>query len=305
MNVPTRLGAFALGLAMTGGAAAGLGALVGPIGEDPAVGEPAMTHDTIAPVPAGSGDLPPGLSASEAGLSMVAADTAFAPGVEEPFSFRIARDDGSAVTGFDARHERQLHLVVVSQDLGQYQHLHPALGADGVWSTGLTLPRAGTYRAYADFAPTGAEALTLAVTLNASGELAPQPLSAVSRQAEVDGYQVALDGDVVAGADSELRFAVTRSGARVEDLEPYLGAFGHLVAIRASDLAYLHVHPTEGSSPAEVAFAVEVPSPGMYRLFLDFQHGGAVRTAAFTIEVPAGAAPAHAADTAGGDDGDH
>ena len=79
-----------------------------------------------------------------------------------------------------------------------------------------------------------------------------------------------------------------RDGQPVRDLEPYLGAYGHLVAIRATDHAYLHVHPTEASSPEEVAFAVHVPSPGAYRLFLDFQHEGVVRTAAFTLDVPAG-----------------
>ena len=73
------------------------------------------------------------------------------------------------------------------------------------------------------------------------------------------------------------------------DLEPYLGALGHLVAIRASDLAYLHVHPLERQAgPGEVPFAVEVPSEGSYRLFFDFSHQGTVRTAAFTFDVGAG-----------------
>ena len=52
-------------------------------------------------------------------------------------------------------------------------------------------------------------------------------------------------------------------------LEPYLGAFGHLVAIRAGDLAYLHVHP-EGETG--LRFVVDVPTAGVYRLFLGYQH---------------------------------
>jgi hypothetical protein len=75
----------------------------------------------------------------------------------------------------------------------------------------------------------------------------------------------------------------------VTDLEPYLAAYGHLVALREGDLAYLHVHsegaPGDGRTPAgpEIVFTAQVPSPGSYRLFLDFRHGGRVHTAAFTV----------------------
>jgi hypothetical protein len=76
----------------------------------------------------------------------------------------------------------------------------------------------------------------------------------------------------------------------VTDLQPYLAAYGHLVALRQGDLAYLHVHPEgvpgDGKTPAgpEIAFVAEVPSAGGYRLFLDLQHDGVVRTAEFTVD---------------------
>ena len=74
------------------------------------------------------------------------------------------------------------------------------------------------------------------------------------------------------------------------DLEPYLGAYGHLVALREGDLAYLHVHPEDGDAGPEVPFAVEVPSAGGYRLFFDFQHDGVVRTAELAVAATAGGA---------------
>jgi hypothetical protein len=62
-----------------------------------------------------------------------------------------------------------------------------------------------------------------------------------------------------------------------------------LVALRAGDLAYLHVHP-DGSpgdgvteSGPQVVFFAEVPSAGRYRLYLDFKHQGVVRTAEFAV----------------------
>jgi hypothetical protein len=84
---------------------------------------------------------------------------------------------------------------------------------------------------------------------------------------------------------------VARDGAPVTDLQPYLAAYGHLVALRAGDLAYLHVHPDgepgDGRTPAgpTVVFHTQVPSAGTYRLYFDFQHDGRVRTAEFTVTV--------------------
>lgn len=74
-------------------------------------------------------------------------------------------------------------------------------------------------------------------------------------------------------------------GRNLDDIEPYLGARGHLVALREGDLAYLHVHPeSDATEGRDIRFAVEYPSAGRYRLFLQFKHEGRVHTAAFTRE---------------------
>jgi len=100
-----------------------------------------------------------------------------------------------------------------------------------------------------------------------------------SASASTDGYDVTLDRDH-AGV---LRFAVSRDGVPVTDLQPYLGARGHLVMLRAGDLAYEHVHPVAGAGA--LAFETGGAAPGTYRLFLQFRHGGAVHSAAFTQAV--------------------
>ena len=106
--------------------------------------------------------------------------------------------------------------------------------------------------------------------------------------ATVGGYEVTLDGELEPGESSAVTATVTRDGEPVTDLEPYLGSYGHLVALREGDLAYLHVHPEDAGPGPEVPFVAEVPSAGRYRLFLDFQHAGVVRTAAFTLETEEG-----------------
>jgi Cu2+-exporting ATPase len=240
---------------------------------------------------------PMGLTSSEAGYRIASEETGFQPAVEAPFRFRITGPDGAVLRDYQEEHERDLHLIVVSRDLTSFQHVHPTLADDGIWSVPLTLPAAGAYRAYADFVPAGGhEGLTLGLDLTATGAERPQPLPPVTTTAEVDAYRVDLDGRLAAGRETELAFRVERGGAPVIDLDPYLGAYGHLVAIRASDLAYLHVHPTgepgdtRTAAGPEVRFAVHVPSAGDYRLFLDFSHEGEVRTASYTAraeEAPA------------------
>ena len=83
---------------------------------------------------------------------------------------------------------------------------------------------------------------------------------------------MSLDGGAArAGEEAELRFTITRGGSGRVDVEPYLGADGHLVALREGDLAFLHVHPT-GRPTARwgrgVGFETTFPTTGRYRLFL-------------------------------------
>jgi hypothetical protein len=153
---------------------------------------------------------------------------------------------------------------------------------------------AGTYRFFADFAPADHDdALTLGIDIAVAGDYQPALLPAPAVHAAVDGYDVALAGTPAAGREAELTFTVTRNGENVTDLQPYLGAFGHLVSLRGGDLAYLHTHPADEATAGEhggpsVRFVAEFPSAGTYRLFLDFQAGGNVHAAAFTVNVPTG-----------------
>jgi hypothetical protein len=211
----------------------------------------------------------------------------FDPEIPAEFRFQVLGPQGQAVTEYRPLHERELHLIVVRRDLATFSHLHPTRETDGTWHVGLTLPSPGPYRAFADLAPVDGPEMTLTVDLTAPGELPEQQLPAPSRTARVGAYQVDLSGELVAGVHSEITFRVSRDGRGVE-LDPYLGALGHLVALRASDLTYLHVHPLEQASPEAVPFGVEVPSPGAYRLFLQFQHEHRVHTAAFTMQASEG-----------------
>lgn len=233
----------------------------------------------------------PGLSLSSSGYVLAPVTAPAHVGESGELRFQIRTQDGSALTRFATAHEKALHLMVVRSDGDQFRHVHPALDkSTGTWSLPWRWNAAGTYRVYADFTPgdTG-EGVTLARTVEVAGPYAPV-VSEASRVARVDDYTVSIEGDLVVGSSSDLTISITRGGEPVTALEPYLGAFGHLVALREGDLAYLHVH-AEGEEPQpgetagpEITFMAQAPTTGRYLLYLDFQTDGQVRTARFVLD---------------------
>jgi hypothetical protein len=286
MTAGVRVAAFAALLAVIFGVAALAGHALDPGSGSPgddghaATGHGAAQHAAMPH--AAHAAAPAGLSLAQDGLRLVAAGTtALRPRRAERLAFRIVDTHGATVRAFDTEQGRRMHLIVVRRDLTGYQHLHPTQTHDGTWTTPLRLPVAGAYRAFADF-QTGGRRRTLGIDLLARGTFTPRPLPAPSTTARVDGYDVHLHEHGM----SALRFTVRRGGAPVAGLQPYLGARGHLVVLRAGDLAYAHVHPLANpGAPGEIAFESAMPTPGSYRLFLRFRHGDRVHTAAFTREV--------------------
>jgi hypothetical protein len=281
----TRLGLFAalLALVFAGAAMAGL-ALDPDVGRESGSsdddghasdGEHGATQSTSHDAPEANG-----LAQTGAGLRLVV-DDPDEVAAQERLSFRIVNEEGATVRDFDVEHARRMHLIVVRRDLSGFQHLHPEQTADGGWTVPLRLADAGTHRVFADFS-SGGESHTLGMDLQHEGRFVPRELPHPASTARTEtGLEVEL-----AQARGEVRFTVFDDGRRVKDIQPYLGARGHLVALREGDLAFLHVHPeSEASEGDEIRFAVEYPSEGRYRLFLQFKLDGQVHTAAFTREV--------------------
>ncbi|MEU7020395.1 hypothetical protein ABZ990_07015 [Streptomyces sp. NPDC046203] len=320
MNTGVKITAFAAALAATFGTAYGVGKGVGPIGEPAKAEHAGHTAQAEGGAGAGSGEgahaghegagaskgsegaapgghagheghgeeanapVAGGLTVSEDGYTL-ALDAPTAKAGKSTLKFSIKGPGGKKVTAFTKEHDKELHFIVASRDLTTYHHLHPVKAADGSWTADADLPAAGAYKAFADFKPAaaGAKNITLGADLSVPGAYAPKAMPAVKATADVDGYQVRLGGTLDPGKPGELKLTIGKGGKPVTNLEPYLGAYGHLVALRDGDLAYLHVHPNEGGPGPDVSFTATAPSAGTYRLFLDFQHEGKVHTAAFTV----------------------
>ncbi|UEL33734.1 hypothetical protein KTR60_02865 [Rhodococcus sp. C1] len=226
---------------------------------------------------------------SDNGYTLELATSEAAVGNHVPLQFRILDPVGTPLIRYTDTHDKQLHLIVVGLDLTGFQHVHPELDENGNWHVSVDFDHAGDYRVFADFTPDGGDGITLSADVRVAGSYDPRPLPAAAAATTVDGYTVSLEGAAHAGQTSKLTLSVSRDGIPVTDLQPYLAAYGHLVALRASDLAYLHVHPDgypgDGVTPAgpAITFYANMPSAEDYRLFLDFKHGEVVRTAEFTL----------------------
>lgn len=250
-------------------------------GEDSMGGEHGKSPATQEEGSGGSG-----LATTSDGMTLELATRELPAGRRSELRFRVADEDGRAVRSFDVEQAKRMHLIVVRRDTQGFQHLHPRMSADGEWSTPVTLPVAGAYRVFADFERHGRKTV-LGADLGSDGRLDWRALPAASRvSATADGYTVRLAGQPArAGAMHDVRFTVSRGGRRVA-LQRYLGARGHLVALREGDLAYLHTHPAETAERrGSVSFETEYPTAGRYRMFLQFKDGGRVHTVAFTTQV--------------------
>ncbi|GAB2703838.1 hypothetical protein ACFQWB_01185 [Paenibacillus thermoaerophilus] len=199
---------------------------------------------------------------------------------------------GRPIEQFDTVHEEKQHLIIVSKDLSFFRHVHPEFKGQGVFEISTVFPRGGQYKLIADFVPTGGSAMTKTEWVSVEGEqAAAEPLRPDASLAKTaDGKRIELSFDrLEAGRETTLVFTLKdeRTQAPITDLQPYLGAVGHVVILSGDAERYLHVHPIdERASGPEARFATTFPESGVYKLWGQFKHNGEVVTVSFVVRVP-------------------
>jgi len=201
---------------------------------------------------------------------------------------------GDVIRRFSLVHERVFHLFIISRDLDHFAHVHPKLHANGLLDVEVTVPRPGAYQLIADFLPEGGAPQLVQRSFVTAGYTAS--LSAVpallpdAADKVVSGTRVQLTmPEPFAGREQLITFDVLddTTGAPAGDLEPYLGATGHLLVASADLAVASHAHPIAdiNGSRSNIVFEVLFPRPGDYRLWVQLQRRGQVITTAFTVPV--------------------
>ncbi len=193
------------------------------------------------------------------------------------------------VQKFVTVHEKLFHAFVVSEDLAYFNHGHPVLRGDGVFTYPVVLPKSGMFRVLGDFYPDGSTPQLLTETLFVPGSGSAQR-PALSRDystksdANLTVSLTTLPEQSTAGNRTRMTFHVDP----LDGFEKYLGAWGHMLAASDDLIDMIHLHPVRADGP-DVQFDVVFPRPRAYRVWVQFQRSGVVNTVHF--DVPVGEAP--------------
>ena len=191
-----------------------------------------------------------------------------------------------------------MHLVAVSEDLSQFQHLHPEVGPDGTWTVTTTFPETANYVLFDEFVYNGQQVLDRREFM--VGEASPTSASLspdLSAKTEA-GLTASLSAPetINAGEDTSFTLQVTRDGRPVTDLEPYLGAPAHVVIVSSDTRDFAHTHGEVNGmesmdSPPPSAFGPDIsvhhtfPRAGLYKIWFQFGYQGSVITVPYVVEV--------------------
>lgn len=202
------------------------------------------------------------------------------------------------VTEFEVAHERKMHLTIVRKDLGVYAQEQPVLQRDGVFVLkNFRFLSSGEFRIFADVIPrdAGRQFLDGVITVTGKDKPASAPLRITNEQRS-DGILVNPVGSLTisAGKTVPVTFELRdqQAGGPVLDLQPYLGAMGHLVMVHQDGTTFVHAYPDERDTRAGktgmLTFLVRPPKPGLYRGWFDFQHSGKLTRVDFVFTVKPG-----------------
>jgi hypothetical protein len=213
----------------------------------------------------------------------------------QPLKFNLYDEKGAEITPdyLETQHDYKAHFVLVSADLRSYQHLHPEY-KNNVWNVSANMSAQGTYYAYVDIKPLKGDAIVLRkeLTVRTATDkktvkypgLTPK-LTAIAK----DVTAVASPDPSVLNRPTTISFALTRGGKAVNDLKPYLAAFGHVVVLKqGSPEIYMHLHPgtVADESKGVIPFTATFTTAGRYTAFAEFKIGKDVLTFPITFDVP-------------------
>ena len=214
---------------------------------------------------------------------------------------------GERINQFEWVHDKLYHFFVLSQDLDYFQHLHPEQSDDGTWAITVTLPKPGHYTLISDFVPSGGTPQFLSTALVTEGyrgdlmaglaQLVPDEVPPKKTIGSLTA-SVSFDPEpLVAAMHVHLTFhlADAETDEPATDVQPYLGAYGHMLIVSEDLVDFVHSHPVEmiplgidletARGGPNIVFDGTLPKAGRYRAFAQFRHHDEVQTFPFTFEI--------------------
>jgi hypothetical protein len=166
----------------------------------------------------------------------------------------VKRAGGDRVQRFSELHSRPMHLIAVSDDFSDFEHVHPELDGDGYFWIDKIFYSPAKYRFFYEYQPSGTSPQLSARRVSPPGAFATRPSlnpdfmesDAAFRRAPYADFEVLIgrDRDFVAGQPVHFTMnAMTGAyGAPKHDLTTYLGMAGHAIFVSSDGLVFGHEH---------------------------------------------------------------
>lgn len=195
----------------------------------------------------------------------------------DEIAFAIIENSG-VFSEYGISHTKEMHLIVVRNDLQHFRHLHPERDANGIWRVPYTAPAGGKYWFYADFIEENKAPHTIRFERTYGGDAGTTGIDSDDETVKtVDGYRIELD-TARHGEEILFTYRITDANDQPVTLEEYLGARGHSVLISPSG-DFIHAHASEEG--ADPVFITSDLTENFYRAFTQFQIKGEVITVDF------------------------
>jgi len=212
-----------------------------------------------------------------------------------PITILIKDEKERNVTRFETFQEKLMHLIIVSDDLEFFRHLHPDYKADGSFLTETSFPDAGEYTLFSDYKPENSGEQISVLKLRIKGTARPLTVPDTKKTEIIVGdVKVSMDVSpktVKTNEETTVAFdlKMVSDDSPVKGLHPFLGEKAHLVVIRKSEILnvndYIHAHAMKEGEPSLIKFKTQFPSAGIYKLWCQFNYKNEVVTADFWINV--------------------
>lgn len=216
------------------------------------------------------------------------------PKTSVPLMIEVQDKNGKSIANLDKFQDELMHLIVVSDDLQSFNHIHPTYKGNGRFEVQANFPYPGSYTLFSDYKPVGKSeqvSVLKAQVLGKSLATSKIDLSTTKTFANTKANLKFSQPTLKAGQEVQLIFNLqdVASNQPLQDLQPYLGEKGHLVILKQSSSLtkadYIHAHALKDTPTGEVHFITNFPKPGKYKLWGQFNRNGKIVTADFWVKV--------------------
>ena len=186
------------------------------------------------------------------------------------------RENGDVFTHYGVSHTKEMHFVIIRDDLQHFSHLHPTRDSQGIWHIDFKSEAGGTHWLYADFVDSEGDSYYPRFQKTFAGDKGQYGLvKDFSTSKTVDGYHITMKPSLN-GNSATFAYEVTDAKDNPVKFEDYLGAKGHSILLTPSG-NIIHAH-AEDVPPV---FETNVMTGSFYRMFTQFQINGKVVTVPF------------------------